>query len=362
MKLITGYTEKTFSSQSLNDVGSYEFKFSLDNTSGSQCHFYLFGRSQEFINSVSVANGRVLESLNNKYIGGANRNEINSIKIIRSGENQNYYYNDLYVLNTSGTEEFSPYIDKIGVEPINCTCSLDFTLSGKPPSYQFSSFRFSGAGGSGTGTVTNLNPPVLFRVYSGVSQSGLFSFVNNTSDVTGVRNFDLIRNYTLLTQAELSDNVTPYDFTIYSNFGVFNERVNVETQFPIIQTLDFSEILSLSGVSTGSSSFSWSNFKGATPYNESLPARLTISYLSGTTGANSFNSIFSAAVANLPTGSSFSNIDYVPSVTGYQFDFNTLGNSGYNYRVGRNITGSAMLLSINYSGFNTGYNYVLSVG
>jgi hypothetical protein len=364
MKLITGYTEKTFSSQKKEGVGSYEFSFSLDNVSESECYFNLKQKSGETVNSFQIQNGRILESITNKYIGGVNKNENNLIKMVRSGAFVNYYYNDLYVLNTSGFQESSEYdyIDKISVEPINCTCSLDFILSGKPPSYEFSLFRFSGAEGSGTGTVANLNPPVLFRVYSGVSQSGLFTFVNDTTDVSGEKNFNLVRNYTLLTQAELSDNVTPYDFTIYSNFGVFNERMSVETQFPIVQTLNFSEILSLSGISTGSSSFNWSNFKGATPYSEALPARLTISYLSGATGANSFNAIFSAAVANLPTGSVFNNINYVPSVTGYQFDFNTVGGSGYNYRVGRNIAGSTISLEVNYSGYNTGYNYVLNVG
>lgn len=354
-KIISGFEEKVFATQS--GVVSMEFNLSTSLTSGSFCDFSIYNENGSACDGFYIWESALKDKKNHKTIFGVRKNENNKVKLILSGDTTNYYVNDeLLLINNSPLSARTKY-SKISIYSEGCDVTVDFSLSGVTPNYLFSGFDMNETI-SGIGNIINPSTSSFFRIYSGVSDSGLYSFINDASDVTGIKQFELVRNYELSSVGELSDNITVRNFTIYSNFGVFNESVPVETVFPITQLVDFAPMASLSGVGTGGGILSWSNYKGQSIYGgTTLPSKLTVGYSSGDTGINSFDQIFYCGSRALNTGISYTSMTYKPEVTGYELIFDTLTQSGIMYELGRNLTGSELLVNFNYSGYNTGVNF-----
>lgn len=352
--ILSGTKYKSISSQTgimsiefdylVNKTGSnYLVDISLRNVSDDPC-FYFLDQDKRIINPES------------KFLYGYENNERFYGKIVYDNQASTA---DFYINNTlvSKSELGFGVVDFLSVYTTGCYIDFNYTLSGNLPSFSTPAFQFSG-NSTGSGYVTNTTPSVLFRLYSGVSESGLYSFATNSGDVTGTSSFNVVRNFELETEEELSDNVKTYDFDLYGNFGVITKSVQVQTTFPIVQQLTTTDISTLSGIETGQGQVLWQNYKGAQSYSPSLPARLRLLYQSGNSGANSFNSIFSASYSgytNLPP----INFPYNPSITGYELNFNTNNSNSILYNFGRQITGNKINVLVDYSGYNTGYNYVL---
>lgn len=357
-KIISGFEEKVFATQS--GVVSMEFNISTSLTSGSFCDFGVYNEVGATCDGFYIWESELRDKKNHKTIFGVRKNEFNKVKLILSGDTTNYYVNDELLLVNSLPLSTRTQYSKISIYPEGCNVTADFTLSGTVPDYLFSGFNMNETY-SGVGKVVNPSSLSVFRIYSGVSDSGLYSFVNDSSDIVGIKQFKLMRNYELSSVEESSDNITVRNFTIYSNFGIFNEGIPIETVFPIVQLVDFPPISPLSGVGTGGGILNWSNYKGQSVYGETtIPSKLTIRYSSGDTGINSFDQIFYCGARGLDTGVSYTNMTYKPEITGYELTFGTLTQSGINYEIGRNLTGNEILVNFNYSGYNTVVNFDVS--
>jgi hypothetical protein len=356
-KILSGLNFKRIVSQDVTtDASAYIFNLLMSATSGASARCVLYNENDDITDGFNVIGGKIYEYNTGKFIYGIRAEESNKIALILSGNNTNYYINDSFILNNNSYIESRNKVKGIVVETSGCYVDLDFEISGGLPSYQFSGFRFSGNETTGSGYVINSNPSREFRIYSGISESGLYVFQTDSGDVTSTKSFNVTRMYELQNQAELSDNTTEYAFTIYSNFGVFDESIEITTIFPVVQTLSSFPIISFSGIDTGAGYFTWSNYKGQDPYSSPLSAKLKIRYLSGVSGGNSFNSIFNASISEMsPTV--FFPMNYNPSITGYEYTFSTTESDGLQYKIGRAISGQSMILNIDYSGYNTGFNY-----
>lgn len=359
-KIISGTAYKSFAAQSASGISVYSFDFSINNTSGSSCYFFLENENEgENCDGFYTVNSKMYELSNGNFIWGVKQNEKVNVKLIASGNTTNFYINDIFILNNPTPFESRNYFRRLVVDPTNCYADLDFSISGQLPTYSFSDFNFSGNVITGSGYAQNENTTLPFRIYSGVSESGLYSFTNNTTDITGIANFNVVKNFALETEEELSNNVTPYNFTIYGNFGIFETPINVVTEFPITQSISTIDIFTFSGIAvTGLGSINWSNYRGASVYNEGLSGRIRITYKSGISGA-AINSMFTGLYSGIGVDDSYSPLSYNPSITGFELNFETSGLGGYGYKFGRISGSNSIAFDFSYSGYNTGYNYVI---
>jgi hypothetical protein len=359
-KIISGTAYKSFSAQSTSGISVYSFDFSVSNTSGSAIYLSLINEDGITVCDGIYSNSSRLYDLSDDfYLWGLKKDESVNIKLAISGNKTNYYVNDKYIKNNINVFASRNSITKLYVETTNSSIDLDFSVSGQLPVYSFGDFNFSGNVITGSGYAQNGNLTLPFRIYSGISESGLYSFVNNTTDITGITSFNVIKNFALETEEELSNNITPYEFTIYSNFGIFDTSINVITEYPVIQTLSTIDVTDFSGVSTtGLGSLNWSNYRGASIYNDDLSGRIRITYKSGVSGA-AINTLFTGLYSGIGVDSAYVPFVYNPSITGFELNFQTAGIGGYDYKFGR-ISGSGpTLFDFSYSGYNTSYNYVI---
>lgn len=359
-KIISGLKNKSFAAQS--GVYSIEFDYLFTKTgTNPQLFFDIGNETGEYHLRLREISGRLYDTESN-YFYGVSKNQRVSIKTVTSGDLINLYVNNI-LSNTNYTSQDSlDYVNQLSINVLDGYVDVNLTISGEYPLFLFSGFNFIDKIATGTGYVSNSNPNLPFKIYSGQeTQSGLYSFYADSGNISGTaKQLQLIRNYTLITEDDLSDNTTIYNFDIYSNFGIVNYDIPISTTFPVVQSLDIDQIIPFSQIGSGQAQINWANYKGEAPYNNPLLGTITFGYLSGISGANNFSGIFQVYTAGQGEDDSYLLANYNSSITGYQYNFTNTGSSGINYRLTRSITGASFLLKFDYSGYNTGYSYIYS--